>query len=54
MTPEISSVTALRSGIAAIMRGDSFSHGWLGVTHYELEFRCLARMGRIVEVYGQT
>jgi hypothetical protein len=28
MTPEISSVTGLRSGIAAFMRGDSFSHGW--------------------------
>jgi hypothetical protein len=28
MTPEISSVTGLRSGIAAFMRGDTFSHGW--------------------------
>ena len=27
MTPEISSVAGLRSGIAAFMRGDSFSHG---------------------------
>ena len=27
MTPEISSVAGLRSGIAAFMREDSFSHG---------------------------
>ena len=27
MTPEISSVAGLRSGIAAFMCGDSFSHG---------------------------
>jgi hypothetical protein len=27
MTPEISSLTGLRSGIAAFMVGDSFSHG---------------------------
>jgi hypothetical protein len=28
MTPEISSVAGLRSGIAAFMRGEPFSHGW--------------------------
>src|SRR5437899_12607570 len=46
--PEISSITGLRSGIAAaFMRGDSFSHGWLClcVTHKEVNSAeiCLPR-----------
>jgi len=56
MTPEISSVMGLPSGIAAFMRGDSFSHvrGWDLCDSLRTSFRCLARIGRIVEVYGQT
>src|SRR5438094_9898853 len=50
ISPEISSVAGLRSGIAPFICGDSFCHGrlWL-VTHYEPDFRRLARMDRMVE-----
>jgi hypothetical protein len=39
MTPETCSVAGRRSGIAAVMSGDSFCHGWmgLGIIHRETD-----------------
>jgi hypothetical protein len=31
MTPEICSVAGRRSGMVAVMSGDSFCHGWMGL-----------------------
>ena len=54
MTPEICSVAGRRSGIAAVMRGDSFCHGWMGLSDsVQADFLPLARIdgtpeGRII------
>jgi hypothetical protein len=62
MTPEISSVTPLRSTFAATARfvlpwdcgihlvGDSFCHGWMGLSDsVQADFRCLARIDGTLE-----
>ncbi len=56
MTLEISSVTGLRSGIAAFIRGFIFAWAVCSMPTRAAgpDYQCLARMGRIEEVYGQA